>query len=330
MKRIGLLLLMLLTFLMLSHAQAKLSLESNVGIWHLDEGRGDVAKDASKNMYNGQIEGGTWVDGKFGQALEFTKGDTVKIPLSKGTVRNQISIAMWINFTDLSDQQNYFSIYDQNDNRFVPYKDESEDNMLRCWSNTFEVGSGVTTEPNKWYHVANIYDGKKARIYIDGEEKVAEDVGAFELLDEDQTAWLATDARDWHSACIIDEVILFSRAITSDEVKDIYTNGINDAILSIPDPNLRAALEKALGKNEGDAITEEDLKGLEELYAGDKRISDIKGLEHCTSLTVLELDNNPQITDLSGLANLTSLTRLGLAWNQIIDLNVLANLTKLK
>ena len=58
MKRIGLLLLMLLTFLMLSHAQAKLSLESNVGIWHLDEGRGDVAKDASKNMYNGQIEGG--------------------------------------------------------------------------------------------------------------------------------------------------------------------------------------------------------------------------------------------------------------------------------
>ena len=36
-------------------------------------------------------------------------------------------------------------------------------------------------------------------------------------------------------------------------------------IIVIPDPNLRLALEKALGKNEGEAIAKEDLVGLEEL-----------------------------------------------------------------
>ena len=41
--------------------------------------------------------------------------------------------------------------------------------------------------------------------------------------------------------------------------------GIPARPINIPDPNLRAALEKALGKNEGDAVTKEDLAGLEVL-----------------------------------------------------------------
>ncbi len=36
-------------------------------------------------------------------------------------------------------------------------------------------------------------------------------------------------------------------------------------VVDIPDPNLKAALVKALGKNEGDVITKEDLAGLKEL-----------------------------------------------------------------
>ena len=48
-----------------------------------------------------------------------------------------------------------------------------------------------------------------------------------------------------------------------------YENPLALPIVNIPDPNLRAALEKTLGENEGDAITKEDLAGLEELmYVG--------------------------------------------------------------
>ena len=63
-----------------------------------------------------------------------------------------------------------------------------------------------------------------------------------------------------------------------------WTLGIMAQIVEIPDNNLRAALEKALGKNEGDAITKEDLAGLKKLeyssppggtLANSKQISDI-------------------------------------------------------
>ncbi|HIM09814.1 TPA: hypothetical protein EYM26_03325, partial [Candidatus Poribacteria bacterium] len=64
--------------------------------------------------------------------------------------------------------------------------------MLRCWSNNWNVVSGVTAKKNQWYHVANVYNGKNASIYIDGKLKVSQDVPKFELADQEQTAWLAT------------------------------------------------------------------------------------------------------------------------------------------
>ena len=58
--------------------------------------------------------------GKFGHALEFKKGYIVTIPLGKRAMRNKASVIMWLQFTDLGGQQNYFSVWDQNSNRLVP------------------------------------------------------------------------------------------------------------------------------------------------------------------------------------------------------------------
>ena len=146
-----------LLFVLVGKSEGKLSLESNIGIWLLDEGVGDVAKDSSPNKYDGEIKGAKWVKGKFGHALEFKKTNTVTIPLGKGSMRNKASVIMWIQFTDLAGQQNYFSVWDQSSNRLVPYKEGG--NMLRCWSNNWNVVSGVTAKKNQWYHIANVYNG---------------------------------------------------------------------------------------------------------------------------------------------------------------------------
>ncbi|MDP7000253.1 MAG: hypothetical protein QF569_29805, partial [Candidatus Poribacteria bacterium] len=110
-----------------------------------------------------------------------------------------------------------------------------------------------------------------------------------------------------------------------------------EAGVNIPDPNLRSALEKALGKNEGDAITKEDLEGLKELVVnGDKlaeneKIKDLTGLEHGTNLTKLALDFQ-QIDKVTPLSNLTNLTSLHLAYNPFApsSLNKLTKFTKLQ
>ena len=62
-----------LVICLLTNLEAKLSLDDNIGIWLLDEGKGDVIKDSSPNKYDGELTGGKWVEGKFGQAIEFTE-----------------------------------------------------------------------------------------------------------------------------------------------------------------------------------------------------------------------------------------------------------------
>ena len=109
--------------------------------------------------------------------------------------------------------------------------------------------------------------------------------------------------------------------------------------VNIPDPNLRAAIEAALGKSGGAPITVDQIAALTRLEAPNATISDLTGLEHATNLTGLFLGdthvegrgwiNTNSIKDLSPLAELTNLTWLNLSQNNITDLSPLAELTNL-
>lgn len=216
---------MLALSLVVGYSHAEIDPDRIVGIWLLDEGKGDTAEDASENGRKGTITNAKWAKGKVGGALEIKKGGTVTIPLGKGIIEDKVTFTLWINFTDIGGQQNYFSIWDQSNNRYVPYKEGA--NTLRSWTNTWNVSSGVTVKDGTWYHVANVYDGETCKIYINGEEKVSQKVPKFQLQDQDQTAWLATDKGvGFLSATIMDEVGLFNDGLTENEVQDIMNNGI--------------------------------------------------------------------------------------------------------
>ena len=60
-----------------------------------------------------------------------------------------------------------------------------------------------------------------------------------------------------------------------------------DRPVHIPDPNLRAAIEQALGKTSGATITEADMLKLTELRAAERGVQDLTGLEFATNLTEL-------------------------------------------
>ena len=99
-------------------------------------------------------------------------------------------------------------------------------------------------------------------------------------------------------------------------------------VVSIPDANLRAAIETALEKARGAPITEADLKALTQLQAKNREIRDLTGLEAASNLTWLFLPRN-RITNLSALADLTKLERLDLWSNMITDISVLDGLSNL-
>ena len=98
----------------------------------------------------------------------------------------------------------------------------------------------------------------------------------------------------------------------------------------ISDPNLRAVLKSALGKEASANITQEDMASLEVLDAFKSSIHNITGLEYAINLTELHLGRN-RISDVSPLKNLTNLEILDLHINgKISDVSPLKNLTNLQ
>ena len=101
----------------------------------------------------------------------------------------------------------------------------------------------------------------------------------------------------------------------------------DDTIVNFPDPNLQAAIRQAIGKPTGD-IYQSDLGNLTSLATFNRNISDLSGLEYCTSLTTLSLYYS-QVSNISPLSGLNNLTSLDLYGDQISDISPLSGLTSL-
>ena len=108
---------------------------------------------------------------------------------------------------------------------------------------------------------------------------------------------------------------------TLDDADFSYDPGIE-----IPDTNLRAAIEEALGKTAGEIITQAEMETLRKLTAKRAGITDITGLEYAINLRQLDLSRN-KISDVSPLAGLTRLKRLYLNRNRISDFSAIAGIT---
>ena len=121
------------------------------------------------------------------------------------------------------------------------------------------------------------------------------------------------------SAVGVEQTVTFS---------DVAEDGVH-----ISDPNLRAAIEKALGVKSGSPISPEEMATLTHFKARDwtegASISLLIGLEFATNLTELRLGNN-SITDISPLSGLTNLRTLGLGRNSVTDISPLSGLTNLR
>ena len=97
---------------------------------------------------------------------------------------------------------------------------------------------------------------------------------------------------------------------------------------AIADPALQAAIGAALGKAPGEAVSPQELAGLEALTARSAGIRDLSGLEQAVRLKDLDLGFNP-LADLRPLAGLPALERLSLD-GAAADLQALAPLARLQ
>ena len=102
-----------------------------------------------------------------------------------------------------------------------------------------------------------------------------------------------------------------------------------DAVVQIPDPNLRAAIAEELGKSPNAPITVGEMEGLSELDVRNKGIRDVTGLLFATNLSELNIEDN-EVSDLSPIGGLINLRDLRFGANPISDISPLSGLINLE
>ena len=96
--------------------------------------------------------------------------------------------------------------------------------------------------------------------------------------------------------------------------------------VTVPDANLRKAINEALDKAPTAPITVDEMERLRELNAVGMDIKNLRGLEAAVNLDELRLSNN-LVSDLSSITGLTKLRHIGLEENALTDLSPLEGLT---
>ena len=93
----------------------------------------------------------------------------------------------------------------------------------RGWSAIYSFGQ---IEENRWYHIVATYDGALKRIYINGilDANTMDTSGAISTNSRKVSIGAYDGSWKAHFKGKIDEVIIFDRALTTEEVRSIMQN----------------------------------------------------------------------------------------------------------
>ncbi|MBI3583168.1 MAG: DUF2341 domain-containing protein [Nitrospinae bacterium] len=240
-------------------------LNGAVAYWNLDESSGDPSD--SVGQYNtGTLAcvgtgctNPTYAAGKYGNAMTFASASSQYVSVSNYPDLNpstSITVEAWVSLSDtgaehviLSKNNQYLLRYSTN-NKFSFYLYDGTD---------WEPGVHSATLPssNTWYHVVGTWDGTNQKIYVNG---VLENTVTHNFTSASTTN--AVEIGKWSAYMngLIDEVVIYNRAITDDEVRKRNSSRLKTAVAK-------------------------DASGLSGIQAGDKVIITFDAPTGATSIT---------------------------------------------
>lgn len=197
-----------------------------VGLWLFDDGAGNVAKDTSGNKHDGTISGAKWTKGKYEGALEFDGiDDFVEVPAADDLVLETFTIEAWVKIKHGPDWQSILMKGQEPRNYLLVTNKDNDVALLSFtsggrgqWKSAF--GKTPLTD-DTWKHVAGAYDGKFMRVYVNGvmEGEVPQPTKPDKAA-EPAKVKIGNGSADGHPIKgLLDEVALYSIALTEDEVK---------------------------------------------------------------------------------------------------------------
>lgn len=224
-----------------------------VAAWTFDDG---TAKDQSKNGHNGKNKGNPKsVNGKFGRGFDFNGTDTgVEIEDHKDLQLTQpFTIAAWIFPRSCKDHAGIVwkgTMIGWGTNVYNYRIAELGTNGLTWGACTGGVEgyfgtAGVLSKMNEWYHIALVEDGTKGIAYVNGKSGIPTTEGDANRPAPPYAPLVGSPVRiGWavgyqgvlpgevYFDGIIDEVFLYNRPLSENEIKDLMEKGPKLAVES--------------------------------------------------------------------------------------------------
>lgn len=207
--------------------------EGLVSAWLLDEGDGDIARDASGNGHDGEVRNANWVEGKFGNALEFGPADSaVVIPHSDDFTLEFFTVTGWVKCEDQGAWQTIMTktgedeaAQPRNYGIFVVPNDGGIHFSLQGGNTKIDSQEKVTD--GEWHLVVMTRDEDGTlRGYIDGVNVVEGGSDVPGVNDEDVSIGAGGGGVRYWLIGSVDEVAIFDRALSEAEINGLMEGGL--------------------------------------------------------------------------------------------------------
>ena len=225
--------LIVLSLMFTSIGSAAFDLETVVGMWLFDEGKGNIAADSSENGNDGKFENDPkWTkDGKFGSGLEFdgneSKGHVVVGDLG---LPGEVTLVLWANPRDAANDDRLISNINGPTNPAFTTRYQGE--TVEIWSSAWKPVI-PKFDDNKWGHYAFVFDGEgNVTGYYNGEE--GETVADTYTFTEIGIGANFLDQWGQYFSGLFDEIAFFSVALTEDDIEVVMTKGLKSALSVYP------------------------------------------------------------------------------------------------
>jgi hypothetical protein len=195
-----------------------------------DEGNGKTAKDKSFFAKNdGTLEGAKWVNGFFNKALEFDgKSYVAVMPATEEvSIGEATTWELWFKTDDTAQSANLATLHGTMILSLAGGKPRAQ-----IWTNPGgalwnTLDTNVTIKAGKWHHIAATWTQKDAEllIYLDGEKENALEAKGVKSFKAGRQLAIGGNDQDKYAGTglfqgVIDEVRIYNRALTAQDVKD--------------------------------------------------------------------------------------------------------------
>ena len=300
-------------------------------ILHFDEGSGTTVKDESGHGNGGTIHGATWTTGISGKALQFDGMDDYVDCGSDSSLNmaDEITIEAWVKPRSLSNK--YMCIAGK-DRSGGPQYDSYSLKIMKNNNLAFELiidGTEKRLETSlsdeNWSHFVGTYDGLNMILYKNGLEVNHVSVSGL-ITTQPNTNFVigAYSNHDLFFNGIIDDVAIYSRALTSEEIEAHYlakragrsteesaSTLINSVSNRIDTLKLNDASTSAIEESLKKAQSAYDIGNYDEAYelamSAQKMVDDAYKVQQHVEFPQLEIDEakyiNPEVNEAENKSN---------------------------